>query len=137
MEIKNKKFLMGTAELWAEASYSKRNKVGAVISKDGRIVATGYNGTLPGEDNCCENSDNTTKQTVAHAEQNAILFCAKYGLGTNECELYTTLSPCVECAKLIITSGIKKVHYLVEYRDIAGLRLLKNFNIEIIKYDNN
>lgn len=123
-------FMMKTAEVWAEASYAKRKKVGAVISKENRIISTGYNGTLPGEDNECE-VDGVTKPTVMHAEANAIAFCAKNGLATNNCALHVTLSPCVECAKLIIASGITEVYYKETYRDIAGIELLQQLGVKV------
>lgn len=122
--------LIGTAQLWASASYCQRSRVGCVITKDDRIIATGFNGTLPGEDNCCE-ENGITKDTVVHAEQNAITFCAKHGLSTKGCTLYTTVSPCMHCAKLIISSGITKVVFLDYYRDISGIELLKQFGITV------
>lgn len=123
-------FMMKTAELWAEASYAKRKKVGAVISKDGRIISTGYNGTLPGEDNECE-IDGITKPTVMHAEANAISFCAKNGLATNNCSLHVTMSPCVECAKLIIAAGITEVYYSERYRITDGIELLQQLGVHV------
>jgi dCMP deaminase len=134
MADKNK-ILMKTAEVWATASYANRNKVGCVISKNNRILATGYNGTLPGEDNCCETEDGITKETVAHAEQNALMFCARNGIQTDGCDMYITLLPCITCAKLIISAGIKKVFYKEEYRILDGKNLLESFSIEVIKID--
>jgi len=122
--------LMETALVWSKASYCKRSNVGAVISLNSRIMSTGYNGTLPGEINICEDENNDTKHTVTHAEQNAILFCAKNGISTKGCSMYITLSPCIHCAKFIIASGIKEVFYLEKYRDIKGIELLKKFNVK-------
>lgn len=128
---------MRTAELWADLSYCKRNKVGAVVGFKGRIIATGYNGTPPGFDNSCEAEDGSTKKEVIHAEENAILFCAKHGLQTNGCDLYCTLSPCPTCCKLIATAGIRRVFYKEEYRDLEGLDILNQFGVETIsvKYE--
>lgn len=118
-----KEALMATAQIWADCSKANRTKVGCVIAKDGRILATGYNGTLPGNSNICEIND-VTKEEVVHAEQNAILFCAKNGISTNDCEIYVTTSPCATCAKMIIMSGIKRVFYKEKYRCREGLDLL-------------
>jgi dCMP deaminase len=100
-----------------------REKVGAVIVRDGNILSYGYNGTLPGTDNTCENN-NKTKKDVVHAEINAIAKCARSTVSTDGAELYCTLSPCEECAKLIVQSGIIAVYYTKEYRDTSGLELL-------------
>lgn len=133
MSISKPDILMKTAEVWASASYAQRNKVGCVIARNNRILATGYNGTLPGEDNCCETAEGTTKDTVAHAEQNALMFCAKNGISTDGCDLYVTLLPCVTCAKLIISAGIRTVYYREEYRLTEGRELLEKFSIGVIK----
>jgi dCMP deaminase len=114
-------------------SHCQRAKVGAVIVKDGNIVSFGYNGTPSSMDNCCEDG-NTTISEVIHAEMNAILKAAKSGYSVNGSTLYLTLSPCKECSKLILQSGIKRVLYLEEYRDVSGIEFLKNF-ISIKKYD--
>lgn len=123
--------LMRTAEVWATASHAKRNQVGCVITKDRRIMATGYNGTLPGDTNICEDDSGKTKDSVAHAEQNALMFCARNGIPTQGCHIYVTLSPCTHCAKLIIAAGISKVFYKEQYRCTEGLDLLKQFGVEI------
>jgi dCMP deaminase len=114
-------------------SHCQRAKVGAVIVKDGNIVSFGYNGTPSSMDNCCEDG-NTTISEVIHAEMNAILKAAKSGYSVNGATLYLTLSPCKECSKLILQSGIERVLYLEEYRDISGIEFLHNF-ISIKKYD--
>ena len=124
--------LMETAQIWANLSRSKRNKVGSVIAKEGRIIATGYNGTPPGCDNCCEDEDGNTKQEVLHAEENAIVFCARNGLATVGCDLYTSLSPCPACARMIAAAGIKRVFYKAQYRDVFGLTLLQQLNVEVV-----
>ena len=120
--------LLQTARLWAIQSYCERLKVGAVISRNGRIMATGFNGTLPGADNDCE-CDGATKDSVVHAEQNALMFCCRQGLSTDTCEMHCTIAPCENCAKLLISAGIHRVVYLEEYRNKAGIELLKTFGI--------
>ena len=124
--------MMETALLWGKQSYCKRNKVGAVLAKNNRVLVTGYNGTLVGHDNCCEQDDQTF-DSVVHAEQNIICFAARYGIQTDNTSLYVTLSPCVMCAKLIVQAGIKHVYYVIEYRDSQGLELLRNANIHVQK----
>jgi dCMP deaminase len=114
-------------------SHCQRAKVGAVIVKDGNIVSFGYNGTPSSMDNCCENGDATISEVI-HAEMNAILKAAKSGYSVNGATLYLTLSPCKECSKLILQSGIERVLYLEEYRDVSGIEFLHNF-ISIKKYD--
>lgn len=116
-------FYMCLAEKIAEASYCERSKVGALLERDGNIIAFGYNGTPKGFDNCCE-VDNVTKPEVLHAESNAIAKCAQSTVSSFGCNLYVTTAPCFECAKLIIQSGIRRVFYLKEYRKDDGLKLL-------------
>ena len=129
---------MKTAEIYASHSRSRRSKVGAVLVDENneRILMCGYNGTPPSGDNNCEYVNNdgelVTKPEVVHAEENVILFCAKKGIKTENKILYTTLSPCFQCAKMIITSGIKKVVFKELYRDESGLNLLKQYGVEII-----
>ena len=131
--LKHKKDLMETAKVWAKESHCKRNQVGAVITKESRIISTGYNDMPSGMENICE-ENGISKKEVIHAEANAILFAAKNGISTKGSTLYLTLSPCIECAKMIIQAGIKEVVYLTEYRDISGIELLKKCNISIQKY---
>lgn len=130
---------MKHAEVEALQSYCERKQVGAVITRNGRIVSSGYNGTVSGSDNCCEEKvydgfgvQKVSKNTVVHAEANAILFAAKHGVPTNGCEMFLTLSPCIECAKMIIQSGIKMVYYKEVYRDMAGMKFLEENNIPCI-----
>ena len=129
------------AKVYSEMSYAKRKKVAAIVVKDGRIISTGYNGMPAGFDNECESFSKSTqfspqtKPEVIHAEANAILFAAKNGQSTNDCVLYLTMSPCVECAKMIIQSGIKSVHYLENYRDASGVHLLTKANISVKYYE--
>jgi dCMP deaminase len=169
--------LMDSAFLWASLSTCNRRQVGCVIAKDSRILSTGYNGTISGMDNCCEdvvekcrkcpnctwdsstnmwyasNSDvpidtcptcdnerkvvykteTTTKDSVLHAEQNALMFALKNGIRTQGSTLYCTDAPCVTCAKLIAQSGVRKVFYARDYRDTSGLDLLQEARIPIQK----
>lgn len=166
--------MIRTAKEFAKESYCKRRLVGAVLAKDGRILATGYNGTVSGKDNSCELIElshgcgcrSTVSTVVAesedmfsitcncgtrheytkqylleqplitsdftlHAEQNVITFCAKEGISTNNATLYITHSPCKQCAKLISQSGIKRVVYSEEYKDLSGIEFLEECEIEI------
>lgn len=115
----------------AKASYCKRKQVGALIVKGDNVIAIGYNGTISGFHNVCELQDGTTRHDVLHAESNAIAKCAKSSNSSDGATLYTTLSPCFECAKIIIQSGIKEVYYLEQYRNIDGLNLLTKSNIYV------
>jgi len=196
MNYKFDEIMMKTALLWSEKSYCKRRKVGAVLSSsDGRILATGYNGTISGLPNICEdykqidecNDENNiiicpkcngegkfeiienyllgspgseglmsvydedicpvcngkgkvcnelvTNEFVLHAEQNIIAYCAKNGIAMKDTILYVTLSPCKTCAKLIIQSGIKRVVYKDEYRDVSGIEFLSKNGIIVDKIE--
>jgi len=127
------KIYMSIAELIGSASYANKKKVGAILVKNGRIISTGYNGTPSGFDNQCE-IDGITKKEVLHAESNAITKCAKSNESTQGSTMYITLSPCFECSKLIIQSGINKVYYKEQYRDTDGIKLLKKAGIEIYEF---
>ena len=120
------------AEIWATNSYAKRKKVGCIIVKNKQIISDGYNGMPKGFNNVCENNNKTNKE-VLHAESNAIAKIAKSNYSSIDSTLYTTLSPCFECAKLIIQSGIKKIVYKNIYRNKNGIELLKKANVEVIK----
>ena len=128
-------FCMKCAIASSELSVAVRKKVGAVIARDSRILASGYNGQPYHLDNCCEftneNGELSTKETVVHAEMNAILFCAKYGISTDKADLYVTMCPCQKCAGAIIQAGIKKVFYLDEYRDMTAIQTLEKAGVEI------
>lgn len=128
-------YYMRVAELTALNSSASRNKVGAILVKDGRIISSGWNGTAHHRPNCCEieNPDGTltTKDEVIHSEANAIYFCAKHGLKTDGTTLYVTLSPCIKCCLAIIQAGIKHVYYREEYRDPSGILFLKQNNIKV------
>ena len=118
------------AGVWARNSYCKRRQVGALIVKDKMIISDGYNGTPSGFENICEDESGVTKPYVLHAEANAITKVAKSGNSSNDATLYVTASPCVECAKLIIQSGIKRVVYNELYRITDGIDLLTRAGIE-------
>lgn len=117
------------ARIWAENSYCKRRQVGALVVKDHMIISDGYNGTPSGFPNVCE-EDNKTLPYVLHAEANAITKLARSNNNSDGATLYITASPCIECAKLIIQSGIKRVIYGEEYRLADGLNLLRQAGIE-------
>lgn len=122
---------MRMAAIWAENSYCKRKQVGALIVKDKMIISDGYNGTPSGFENVCEDKDGITKPYVLHAEANAISKIARSGNSSDGATLYVTATPCIECAKLIIQAGIKRVVYSTPYRLQDGLDLLKRANIEV------
>lgn len=133
-QIKDRTYLE-IAKLWSTNSKAIRKKVGAIIVKNKMIISDGYNGTVSGFDNVCEDKKGRTKKEVLHAEANAILKLAKNGISSKDATLYITMSPCFECAKLIIQSGIKRVVYTEEYRIKSGLTLLKKANIIINRYE--
>ena len=126
------------AMIWAENSYCERRKVGAIVVKDKTIISDGYNGTPSGFENVCEAENNLTKPYVLHAEANAITKLARSNNNSEGATLYVTASPCIECAKLIIQAGIKRVVYAEKYRLEDGLRLLEKANVEVVhlKTDN-
>lgn len=123
------------ARIWAENSYCQRRKVGALIVKDKMIISDGYNGTPSGFENVCEDENGVSKPYVMHAEANAITKVARSGNSSEDSTLYITAAPCIECAKLIIQAGIKRVVYAEEYRLQDGLNLLKRSNIEVVYVD--
>jgi dCMP deaminase len=123
------------ANIWAENSYCIRRKVGALIVKDKMIISDGYNGTPSGFENICEDEQNLTKPYVLHAEANAITKIARSNNSSEGATLYVTASPCIECAKLIIQAGIKRVVYSEKYRLEDGINLLKRANIEVVYLD--
>lgn len=125
---------LNMAKEWAKLSYSTRKQVGALIVKNGTIISDGYNGTPSGYSNVCEDIEGKTFWFVLHAEANAILKCARYGNSCDGATLYLTMSPCKECSKLILQSGINRVVYGEDYRDDSGLKFLKESGIEIVKY---
>ena len=117
--------------VWAENSSCKRRRVGALVVKEKMIISDGYNGTPSGFENICEDENGITKPYVLHAEANAITKLARSGNNSDGSTLYVTASPCIECAKLIIQAGIKRVVYGEKYRLTEGIDLLKRANIEV------
>lgn len=130
-EILDKRY-MRMALIWAENSYCQRRQVGALIVKDKMIISDGYNGTPAGFENVCEDENGVTRPYVLHAEANAITKIARSSNSSEEATMYVTASPCIECAKLIIQAGIKRVVYAEKYRLEDGLDLLKRANIEVV-----
>lgn len=120
------------ASIWSENSYCKRRQVGALIVKDKMIISDGYNGTPSGFENVCEDENNVTYPYVLHAEANAITKIARSNNNSEGATLYVTDSPCIECAKLIIQAGIKRVVFSRQYRLDDGLQLLKKAGIEVV-----
>ena len=154
-ETKYAKPMMGTAKVWSQMSYCERRKVGAVLAKGGRALNTGYNGTISGQKNECEEpcplcaqagiyedticpkcqgAKKITNNKVVHAEKNLIAFCAKRGIPTDGCTVYVTLSPCVDCASLMKQAGIVKVIYDEQYRDTTGIEFLQEIGVEVVKF---
>jgi dCMP deaminase len=123
------------ALIWAKNSYCIRRQVGALIVREKMIISDGYNGTPSGFENVCEDENNITKPYVLHAEANAITKVAKSHNSSEDSTLYVTTSPCMECAKLIIQSGIKRVVYCNRYHKTDGLDLLKRAGIELVYID--
>ena len=121
------------ARIWAENSYCVRRKVGALLVKDKMIISDGYNGTPSGFENICEDDMGKTKPYVLHAEANAITKVAKSANSSEGATLYVTASPCIECSKLIIQAGIRRVVYCDSYHSADGLNLLKRVGIEIVQ----
>ncbi len=135
-QLKYDRAYLRLATSWAELSHCMRKKVGAIIVKDGMIISDGYNGTPSGFDNCCENELGETQWYVLHAEANAILKVAK---STNNCSgatLYLTLSPCKDCSKLVIQSGIKRVVFQNGYKDPEGINFLVQAGIDVEQIEN-
>ena len=120
------------ASIWAENSYCQRRQVGALIVKDTMMSSDGYNGTPSGFENVCEDENNVTKPYVLHAEANAITKIARSNNSSNGATMYVTASPCIECSKLIIQAGIKRVVYSEKYRLEDGIELLKRAGIEVV-----
>lgn len=119
------------ARIWSENSYCTRRQVGALVVKDKMIISDGYNGTPSGFENICEDENDVTKPYVLHAEANAITKIARSGNNSEGATLYVTDSPCIECSKLIIQAGIRRVIYAREYRLSDGVDLLRRAGIEV------
>lgn len=134
---------LNAAQGYSKLSYARRLKVGAVLVKDDRIISVGYNGTPSGRDNNCEivtkrtlegpfvEKELRSKPEVVHAEMNVIAFAAMNGVSTNQCIMIITHSPCFECSKLIVQSGIIKVYYETEYRITDGIDFLRECGVEV------
>ena len=133
-ELLDKRYLR-MAHIWAENSYCIRRKVGALLVKDGTIISDGFNGTPSGFENICEDENNVSKPYVLHAEANAITKIARSSQNSDGATLYVTASPCIDCAKLIIQSGIRRVVYGEKYRLDDGIRLLERAGIETTYMD--
>ena len=132
---KQKKFdqrYLQMARIWAQNSYCQRRQVGALVVKEGMIISDGYNGTPSGFENVCEDDNGITKPYVLHAEANAITKLARSSNNSDGATIYITASPCIECAKLIIQAGIKRVVYGENYRLTDGIELLKRAGIEVV-----
>jgi dCMP deaminase len=123
------------AMIWAENSYCTRRQVGALLVKDKMIISDGYNGTPSGFENVCEDENNKTKPYVLHAEANAITKVAKSNNSSEGATLYVTSSPCIECSKLIIQAGIKRVVFSEQYHMNDGVELLERAKVEVVKVD--
>ena len=123
------------AQIWAQNSYCKRKQVGALIVKEKMIISDGYNGTPVGFENKCEDENFLTKLYVLHAEANAITKVAKSNNSSEGSTLYVTTSPCIECAKLIIQSGINRVVFIERYRNQEGIELLEKAGVEIVQIE--
>lgn len=121
------------AKIWSENSHCEKLKVGALVVNNGMIISDGYNGTPKGFDNTCEDLEGKTKSCVLHAEANALTKIAKSNNSSEGATIYTLVSPCIECAKLIIQSGIVRVVYCQDYRLEEGVKLLQEAKIEIVK----
>jgi dCMP deaminase len=134
-DLKYHKTYLKMAMEWSTLSCCSRKKVGAIIVKDGMIISDGFNGTPNGFLNDCEDANGDTYWYVLHAEANAILKVAKSSQSTDGATLYVTYSPCKDCSKLIVQSGIKRVIYGEEYRDLAGLVILREAGVDILKLD--
>ena len=123
------------AKEWSNLSHCERKKVGALIVKNGMIISDGYNGTPSGFDNSCETEEWTTHWYVIHGEANAILKCAKHGQSCDGATIYQTHSPCKDCSKLILQSGIKRLVYAEDYKDSEGVDFLRESGIQVDKIE--
>jgi dCMP deaminase len=122
---------LAMATQWASLSHCLRKQVGALIVKDGMIISDGYNGTPSGFDNCCEDQNGNTFWYVLHAEANAILKVSKSTNSAQGATLYLTLSPCRECAKLVLQAGIKRVVFCDKYKDDSGINFLERAGVDV------
>lgn len=139
MKQKRVEMYMAMAEIVAMQSYAIRKKVGCVIVKDDNVISIGFNGTVSGADNACEDilPDGTlvTKSSVVHSECNALMSAAKNGKATNDAIMFVTFSPCIGCASLIKQAGISKVYYSEKYRDMSGVDALVSLGVHVEQYE--
>lgn len=119
---------------WAKLSHCSRRKVGAILVKEGQIIADGYNGTPSGFDNCCENEHGETHWYVLHAEANAIMKVARSVNSARNSTLYLTMSPCRDCSKLVHQAGIKRLVFINGYKDMCGVDFLKEAGVEVVHF---
>ena len=124
-------YFFDVATRTSQLSYAQRLQAGAVAVKDRRIIACGFNGTPIGFPNKCEDDNGETQNCVIHAEENLILFAAKYGISLKDCDLFCTHSPCIHCARMILSCGISNFFFLEDYRSIEGRLLLSNSGIGV------
>lgn len=134
-QLRYDKAYLRMAKTWSELSHCQRKQVGAIIVKEGMIISDGYNGTPSGFDNCCEDHKGDTHWYVLHAEANAILKVAKSTHNCQDATLYLTLSPCKDCSKLVVQSGIKRVVFMNLYKDASGIEFLREAGIEVEQID--
>ncbi len=130
-QLKYDKAYINMAFEWAKLSHCKRKQVGALIVKERMIISDGYNGAPTGFDNCCESENGDTKWMVLHAEANAILKVAASTQSSKGATLYVTLSPCRDCSKLILQSGIIRVVYAIAYKDLSGVAFLEQAGVKV------
>ena len=135
-QLRYDKAYLRMAVQWGQLSHCERKQVGALIVKNSMVISDGYNGTPTGFDNCCEDENEKTLWYVLHAEANAIMKVAKSTNNSNGATLYITLSPCRECSKLVLQSGIRRVVYLNAYKDDSGLMFLEKAGVEIVQITN-
>jgi dCMP deaminase len=135
-QLRYDKAYLRMAQTWAALSHCARKQVGAIIVKDGMIISDGFNGTPSGFDNCCEDADGNTHWYVLHAEANAILKVAKSTHNCQDATLYLTLSPCKDCSKLVIQAGIKRLVYVMGYKDQGGLDFLRTAGVDVVQIEN-
>lgn len=127
-------FYMNVAAMTASLSYAKRAQVGAVAVRDRNILAFGYNGTLPGTGNVCEDEEGNTKPEVIHAEENLLMKLARSSVSSEGAVVYVTMCPCINCARLMANAGVSKIMYRDSYRDTSGIELLTNYGIQVEQY---
>lgn len=134
-QLRYDKAYLRMAQSWSQLSHCKRKQVGAIIVKDDMIISDGYNGSPSGFDNCCEDDNGNTHWYVLHAEANALLKVAKSTNNAKGATLYLTLSPCRECAKLVLQAGIKRLVFMNQYKDDGGVKFLRSAGIDIVQIE--